>query len=239
MAQPNPEQKHIEDHTLKIDEHIVVTEKPAARRGFKLLKEIAIFVVILGVGVLAAWGINQISDDDKDDAVAELPVYGTPSAPVDNSAATDDGSTDDGQQTYQTPEVTYGTPVAPPAPTQAQTYQNAGLGFSMTLPIGWTDASESTAREIVFQDTLHAGVISSVEVYDNTSGDTLDSLMNQLNRTPNVSNVRQITINGVEWIEFSSSAGTFNRGIVTIKNNRIYYLNGELSKPGFADDLKF
>jgi len=223
-------------------------KSPRANRGLGVLREILIFVVILGVGVLAAWGINKLSENDKDDSepVAQLPTYTTP-----NTGST--GNQGDSPATdYQTPPATtpeepsapqYGTPSPtqpdPVVPSQPQIYKNTSLGFSITLPIGWTDAPESTAKEIIFADRLHANVISSVEVYNNNSGETLDTLMNQLQKSPSVSNVKKITVNGIEWIEFTSNSGTFNRGIVTIHNGKIYYLNGELSKSPFATALKF
>lgn len=240
---PAPKPKHAEHAPI-----------PAGQKSktVKILEEVGTFILILGLGVFAAWGINQFAENDETDTetLAELPNYPSPDSSTDDSAMeespeTEDVMEDNGFMEENMPgdqevagDTTVNNPSTAPAPT-AETYQSMSLAFSMLLPVGWTTSAESTPTEVVFYDTLHSGVISSVEVYDNSSNESLESLMEQLRRGPNISGVRRVTISGTEWIEFFSSASTFNRGIVTIKNGRIYYLNGELSKPAFADNLRF
>ncbi len=224
-----------------------VIEVPVApekvEQRFKL-KEIIIFLLVLALGMAAAWGINQASKDNKDeDAVApeetiELPEYGTPEAatPTPNQSAPDTTTpsprTDGNDNTITTP------PYQSPAPAQPVVYKDATFGYTFTLPLGWAQAvEESTAQETVFYDTLHQNVISSIEVY--SDGETIDSLFDQLSRSPSVYNVRRVMINDHEWIEFDSSSGSFNHGVATVHNNLIYYINGELSRPEFVQKFSF
>lgn len=239
-AHGKTEHHTVETHKTDAAEanHFVAQAEKIEQR-FKF-REILIFLLVLGLGMAAAWGINRAIKNNKDketkapDSSIELPNYGTP----------DPGITNGNQPAAsQTPASQPSTPYAYPTPKQAAVpvvYTSNDFGFTFNLPVGWAHAiEESTNHEVVFYDQLNSGVISSVEIYENSSNESVDSLIAQLSRSQSVHNVHKVTINGHEWVEFDSSSGTFNHGIVTVHNNRIYYINGELSKPEFASKLSF
>jgi hypothetical protein len=246
-------EQHIEtsdEHGKKVEHHHTEThtkqpthaEHGKVEQKFKL-REVIIFLLVLGLGMAGAWGINRAMQHNKDKTAEapnsnnkiELPSYGTPEAsnpPAQNEA------TGDAMSRPATSETSAPSP-APRVAVKVQ-YKNNTHGFMYDLPAGWAQAvEESSTREIVFYDQLHAGVISSIEVYENAGSETLDSLVVQLSRSQSVHNVRKIVINGHEWVEFDSTSGSFNRGIATVHSGRVYYINGELSKPEFAQHLRF
>lgn len=239
---------HIE-HTSHGEEHEEFAATAHAIEQRFRFKEVIIFLIILALGMVAAWGINKAvkNTDNKNEAAApgdvELPTYETPRV-ADQNNNTNQGSspapsTTGDAMTHEEGSSSTGTQTARPAVVSSN-YQNSGLGFSYQLPAGWSNAeAESTTNEIVFYDTLHQWVISSIEVYSNAGGETLDSLMPQLNNSSTIHNVHKVVINGKEWIEYDSSSPSFNHGLVTIHGNRIYYINGELSKPQFASTFAF
>ncbi len=98
-------------------------------------------------------------------------------------------------------------------------YDNDTLRFSAILPAG-TNVTEKNGS-VTFSSAQNAWYYTvSVSLQDSESLATIES---QLRNSPSVKNIRAVSFNGIQALQFDSS----KNGMVFIANGKIYYLLGD------------
>jgi hypothetical protein len=129
------------------------------------------------------------------------------------------------------------TPATVPAPETQFNFRSNALKFSFNLPNGW--------QEDVMRDSEHSIAFINnslqkqgfVEVYENTSGETISSAEAALQGSPSVISVTKTTLNGQPALFFKGANG-YQDGVVTLSGGRIYYIRGDLAhEPALAGFL--
>ncbi len=127
--------------------------------------------------------------------------------------------------------------VLPPSQPSQTLYQNSLLGFQITLPADW-QAQTSGPNLVNFFDISTGQEVGYIEVYNNTSNQTLTDIYAELKNSPDVTGISNTFLNNQPALQFSATTQQ-NNGIAAVYNNRIYYLRGELVDETLRSGFKF
>ena len=81
-------------------------------------------------------------------------------------------------------------------------------------------------------------MVCNMEIYNNTSGQTLQDITTALENSPEVNKISYTTLDSQPALAFSATS-QLKSGIATVYNNKIYYLRGDLSEPSFTENFQF
>ena len=123
-----------------------------------------------------------------------------------------------------------------PTPPQPKPYRNDALGFEITLPAG--ALINTTDTQVTAAAPGGKNIYWSITVYNRTA-ETINSLINELSRSPSVTSLSKTTLAGQAALKFSSPNLKGAQGFAVIANGRLYYLVGNFSDPSLLKDLKF
>ncbi|MCL5666948.1 MAG: hypothetical protein M1383_04235 [Patescibacteria group bacterium] len=119
------------------------------------------------------------------------------------------------------------------------TYANPDIKFQASLPSGWSVAGQQPySDKVLFYNAFTGQLRGYLEFYQNSFGETLDSLSAALRGSPEIQTVNPVIAGGRQGVQFTSFDRTGD-GIAVIANNKIYYLRGELASPDFISGIKW
>jgi len=120
-------------------------------------------------------------------------------------------------------------------PDQFKPYRNDSLGFETMVPPDTT--VNATATEATAISGVQQKAYWTITVYSNTT-ETLNSIINELSKSPSVTRLTKTTLGGKDALRFDSPklGGT---GYAVVSNGRLYYLIGNFSDPLLLKDFKF
>lgn len=148
-----------------------------------------------------------------------------------------------------TPTTPFPTGVSPRNPTPSPPSTSSGPtagpriynfpqhGFDLTLPAGFI-ADGNLGNKVLIFNSSTGQQTGYVEIYSNSSNETLNSLSAYLQGSPDIHTVRQTNVGGVAAVEFLSNSSE-KSGIATIYNNNIYYFRGNAASSNIASKVKF
>jgi|GEM_PF-6754901 len=148
--------------------------------------------------------------------------------------------------TNQTTGITNQNSGATQSPVTKKTYTNAQLGISVEIMSNWQIQTKDSKTNNVLAFSAPDGQQGSISV-QNFTGDT-SVLMNSIQKTKQISDVKQITVNGMGALSFQQSfpaptkadpAATKNLTVIAIiKNSKLYFINGILTSADTLSTLK-
>ncbi len=191
----------------------------------------AIFVIAGLTGVLGYYlGEGKALDTTTNPSPTTIP---TP-LPTDVVPTTTPTSTQTASPTPITP-----TPTPTPDTEAPAIFSDATYGFSVTLPTTWDfDVARPTSTSMVFFNKLSGISYGQVDRYELGSGVDLNAIEQQLANSPEVSKVERITVNTTPALRYTNSKSKVVT-LATIKNNKLYYISGQLTNSDILATWKF
>ena len=111
-------------------------------------------------------------------------------------------------------------------PPAARIYRNTNLGFSVLLAANWVAGIPSSpATQVFFSNQTGTVNYGTVEVFENQSGDTIDSLEQILEATPHVSGLERVSYRSHIGLGYHTNNSTAEH-FVFVVNGKIYYVHG-------------
>lgn len=215
--------------------------KPDTRR-LRLWVVLVLIILALtaaGIGIYYYWQ-NRNSDEKAAETAEDIrnvfnapaPSSGsfTPPSPSDQYASfPPSNSTLSATSTQNNNNVDQNNiPPAYPTPRVIgnKTYRHNTWGFELTIPGDWT--AQENGNKVFFYNAAGGGPIGYVEVYNNTSGETLDTLRQILEGSPSVHSVTETSFAGQPALRYTAVPSSAS-GVAAIYNNRIFYIHGSLT----------
>lgn len=119
-----------------------------------------------------------------------------------------------------TPLPIRGTP--PPAPKPVtKTFYYKNFGFSFQGKNTWSGTEESNI--VTVKDTLTGSTVGVVQTQIQGPSDSLDTLWQQINRSPEARNLQKVTVHGLDAIQYTR-ANSYGVYTVMVKNGKIFYI---------------
>jgi hypothetical protein len=252
-AEHKPEEHKTEHHETT---HVEKTTNVQRFEGKSFIKDNWGIITALVVGLLIIGGIFFFWNKKKDNPdIAEIRDA------FPNSTSTSQGGSSTGRPFFFGNNSTSTPPAAPtpkptptpPAPTPRgpaarpstvageQTYgptvyKNDAYGYQVSLPGEWASGNTGpNSNKAMFFNRSTGGMVGYVEVYENTSGETIDSLERILQGSPDTSVIARTSVNGIPAIHYQ--AGGYSN-IAVIQGNKIYYLHNT-SGSNFISHFRF
>jgi len=243
-------QEHtIEKHTITAHTDQHTSDSPPPKPKFWTILGVIFLALIAGaIGVYFFWKNRNPENKITETAQSIRNIFNTatttsnsftPPAPNDQYSSfpgTTSAPPTPAPLTINPPSATTTPPVSnPPAIAGNKTYRNMLLNFEVTTPGDWTTQERNSK---IFFYGSNGSEQGYVEVYENTSGETLDTLQNILKGSRSVTNVTRTSFGGQPALTYTanpSSAG----GVAVIYNNKIYYLHGTLGNAFGESKLNF
>lgn len=138
------------------------------------------------------------------------------------------------------------TPVPPTEPTppstgsgSATTFTDSAWGMSFSLPTGWvvTTAQPTTTSKVLY-NAASGHSYGQIDRYAVTATDTLAGVKQQLQNSPDVTNISDVTLDNTPAVQFT--AKNYAQPIIAvIKNKTLYYISGDLTSTEVRATWKF
>ncbi len=229
----------------KIEETRTVTTEESSTGKERLRTIISVIIIIIAASILG-WIYRernknsettnsnppppQVSIEVPSDVVTPPPANVTPppAAPVPPPAPV--------EVTPVTPQANSesSTPPAPRASGESivnpafLTLSHSYLGFQYIIPSNWKETV--TSERVTVYNSDNSGIVGIIEVLQPQS-ESLESIRNQLERSPEISNIQVIAINGKQFLHYNI-LGSSGFGYATVHGGKVYYItdysNGKL-----------
>ncbi len=116
-------------------------------------------------------------------------------------------------------------------------YKISELGFQISVPSSWLPRLEEAGGNVVAFYNSSGGQLGQIEVLVGAQ-ESFDSLIQEVQANPNVSNIRRTSVNGLPALIFQDQRFGGGEVIALTHNDNVYYLRGAFIQPAHLQNFK-